>query len=203
MPKSLTALIPDVNSILQLQPEELGGVLIEYLNSLTPQDQQQLNRHNFLSFWGLQGYPKEALGNIQLAFAEAWAWLERECLIAPTPEAGASQSFFITRRGRKLIDRNAYDTYRRATVLPRALLHPRIDARAYPSFMRGAYDTAVFEPFVRLKRLCAKLAVLVPSATDSSLCGMPLGHRTALFTALASSVIPQKLQKSSCLQASC
>ena len=59
---------------------------------------------------------------------------------------GASGEWvFITRRGQKLVDRSAYEAYRRATVLPRSLLHPRIDARVYPSFLRGAYDTAVFE----------------------------------------------------------
>jgi len=95
--------------------------------------------------WAIQDYPQETRENLKPAFAEAWAWLERECLIAPLPEAGGSLGFFITRRGRKLVDRNAYEAYRRATVLPRSLLHPRIDARVYPSFLRGAYDTAVFE----------------------------------------------------------
>jgi uncharacterized protein (TIGR02391 family) len=145
MPKSLIGMLPDVNSILQLEPEELAGVLIEYFNSLTPQEQSQLNRHNFLTYWGLDGFPQEARGKLQFAFAESWAWLERECLIALKPEAGGSYSYFITRRGQKLVDRNAFDAYRRATLLPRSSLHPRIEARVYSSFLRGAYDTAVFE----------------------------------------------------------
>jgi uncharacterized protein (TIGR02391 family) len=137
-------MVPDTASILQLEPEELAGVLIEYLNSLSVHEQQQINRYNFMTSDGIRSYPQEHHSKIQLAFSEAWAWLERECLIAPMPESG-SQGFFITRRGRKLVERNAFDAYRRATVLPRSLLHPRVDAHAYPSFMRGAYDTAVFE----------------------------------------------------------
>ncbi len=144
MPRSLIQMVPDVASILQLEPEELAGVLIEYFNSLTAHEQQQLNRYNFMTSDGITSYPQEDRSKIQLAFAEAWAWLERECLIAPVPESG-SHGFFITRRGRKLVDRDAFAAYRRATVLPRSLLHPRVDARAHPSFMRGAYDTAVFE----------------------------------------------------------
>jgi uncharacterized protein (TIGR02391 family) len=138
-------MIPNVEAALQLAPEELAEIVIQYLNSLPPNDQQQLNRHNFLNFWGIQGCPTEAKDGFARALAEAWAWLERECLIAPLPGAGGSHGFFITRRGRKLIDRDAFQAYRRAAVLPRLLLHPRIDARVYPSFLRGAYDTAVFE----------------------------------------------------------
>src|ERR1700731_575358 len=143
MPISLKTVIPAASSVVQLEPEELAGVLIQILNSLTPQDQQQLNRHNFLTYWGVEGYSQGDRGKLEFALAEAWAWLERECLIAPRPNAAGSQAFFITKRGLKLVDRNAYNAYRQATLLPRSLLHPRIDAHAYPSFMRGAYDTAV------------------------------------------------------------
>jgi uncharacterized protein (TIGR02391 family) len=145
MPKSIVSMIPDLDAAFQLEPEELAGIVIQYLNSLPPNDQQQLNRHNFLTFWGVQDCPRQELERLQYALAEAWAWLERECLIAPLPGTGGSHGFFVTRRGRKLIDRGAFEAYRRTSVLPRPLLHPRIDARAYPSFLRGAYDTAVFE----------------------------------------------------------
>ena len=145
MPNSIISMISDLDAALQLAPEELAGIVIQYLNSLPPNDHQQLNRHNFLTYWGVDGCPQQAKEGLARALTEAWAWLERECLIAPLPGAGSSHGFFITRRGQTLIDRNAFDAYRRASALPRALLHPRIDARAYPSFLRGAYDTAVFE----------------------------------------------------------
>jgi uncharacterized protein (TIGR02391 family) len=144
MEKSISAMVPDWNDLVDLEPEELAGVLIEYLNSLTPETQQQLNRHNFILTDAIHGYPREHHAAIRLALSEAWAWLERECLIAPTP-GGIGEWTFVTRRGRKLTDRNAYEAYRRGSTLPRALLDPRVDARSYPSFLRGAYDTAVFE----------------------------------------------------------
>jgi uncharacterized protein (TIGR02391 family) len=145
MYKSLISMLPDASSVLSLEPEELAGVVIEHLNSFSPQEQWQLNRHNFLTSGPILDYPQNARDELSSALAEAWAWLERECLIAPKPNAGGSYAYFVTRRGRKLIDREAYGTYRRATMLPRSLLHPRIDERVYPSFLRGAYDTAVFE----------------------------------------------------------
>lgn len=145
MTKSLMSMLPDAASVLALEPEELGSVLLEHFNSMTPQEQFQLNRHNFLMSPEVLGYGPGPQDTVARVFAEAWAWLERECLIAPKPNAGGSDGYFITRRGQKLIDRNAYETYRRAIMLPRSLLHPRIESRVYPSFLRGAYDTAVFE----------------------------------------------------------
>jgi len=138
-------MLPNAASVLALETEELAGVLLEYFNSMTAHEQFQLNRHNFLMSQEVFAYGRDSNDTLSRVFAEAWAWLERECLIALKPNAGGSYSYFITRRGQKLIDRNAYEAYRRATLLPRSLLHPRIESRVYPSFLRGAYDTAVFE----------------------------------------------------------
>lgn len=145
MTKSFVSMLPDAASVLALEPEELGGVLLEHFNSMTAQEQFQLNRHNFLTSQEILGYGRDPQDRLACAFAEAWAWLQRECLIALKPNAGGSYGYFITRRGQKLIDRNACEAYRRASMLPRSLLHPRIESRVYPSFLRGAYDTAVFE----------------------------------------------------------
>lgn len=40
-----------------------------------------------------------------------------------------------------------FDAYRKANLLPRAQLHSLIASRVYPAFMRGDYDTAVFQAF--------------------------------------------------------
>src|ERR1700690_2876686 len=145
MTKSLKSILPDAASVLALEPEELGGVLLEHFNSMTALEQFQLNRHNFLMSTEVIDYGRDPQDRFSCVFAEAWAWLEREGLIALKPNAGGSYGYFITRRGQRLIDRNAYEAYRRASILPRSLLHPRIESRVYPSFLRGAYDTAVFE----------------------------------------------------------
>ena len=39
------------------------------------------------------------------------------------------------------------EAYRKANLLPKELLHPMIDYKAYPLFLRGEYDTAVFQAF--------------------------------------------------------
>ena len=40
-----------------------------------------------------------------------------------------------------------FEAYRKASVLPRNQLHPVIAAKVYAAFLRGEYDTAVFQAF--------------------------------------------------------
>ena len=49
---------------------------------------------------------------------EAWVWLEREILIAPEP-GKRDDWVFITRRGRKLANAEAVESYRKANLLPK------------------------------------------------------------------------------------
>lgn len=77
---------------------------------------------------------------------EAWAWLEREGLIVKDPVHGVSQ-FFISRRGQRMKSRQSLASYRKANLLPKAQLHPVIAVRVYPPFLRGDYETAIFEAF--------------------------------------------------------
>jgi uncharacterized protein (TIGR02391 family) len=187
MPDFMSWAIANLDTTLRLEPEELGGILIQQFNELPPSDAQLLNRHNFLNSWGMRDCPREKQTQLEHVLAEAWAWLERECLIALRPNAGGSYGYFITRRGKKLVDKNAFEAYRRASALPRFLLHPQIDARAYPSFLRGAYDTAVFEAFREIE-----VAVRIAGGFGAekygkqlmregfSAAGGPLADRTAL-----------------------
>lgn len=77
---------------------------------------------------------------------EAWVWLEREGLIAPSPQQGGDW-VFITRRGQSLKTAPDLAAYRNANLLPKALLHPSIATRVHAAFLRGEYDTAVFQAF--------------------------------------------------------
>ena len=53
----------------------------------------------------------------------------------------------MTRRGRELTSRDDVARYRQAAMLPKSLLHDRIAERCWMSFVRGEYDTAVFQAF--------------------------------------------------------
>jgi uncharacterized protein (TIGR02391 family) len=139
-------LLPDAEAALALEPEELAGVVLQYLTSLLPDQRGQLNRYNFTLPNTVYAYPLQFREPLQRALTEAWIWLEREGMLAPEP-GSQGESVFITRRGRQIATPDDLKRYRQSGILPRQLLHPRIAQKVWPSFLRGDYDTAVFQAF--------------------------------------------------------
>ena len=184
MTVSLYSLVSDAKALLELEPEELAGVLMEHLNSLPPSEQrQQLNRYNFGLPHTVQEYPKDQREALSQALMEAWVWLEREGLLVPRPgEQG--EWVVISRRGQKLRTRDEVDSYRQADCLPRKLLHSRIAQKVSP-FLRGDYEMAVFQAFkeveveVRKVAKCADADIGVPLMWKAFGEGGPLVDATA------------------------
>lgn len=154
---TIAELVPKPEDLLALEIEEVAGVLLEYLNALYPREPRaqtnidQPHRHNF--FNGLRYEPpypnadSQTNYQVSLALMEAWSWLERENFIAVCVGFSSSEDFFITRRGRRVKSRAGLESYRKANLLPRGKLHAAIADRVYPAFLRGEYDTAVFQAF--------------------------------------------------------
>ena len=142
---SLYSLLPDPEALLALEPEELAGVVLQYLNSCDS-NSGQLNRYNFSLPHTVQQYPEQYRGRISKALMEAWVWLEREGLLAPKPGT-QGEWVFVTRRGQQLATPDSLRRYQRGNLLPRQLLHPRLGQKVWASFLRGDYDTAVFQAF--------------------------------------------------------
>jgi uncharacterized protein (TIGR02391 family) len=138
-------IISDPEAVLSLEPEELAGVILEYLNSEHSRE-LDLNRYSFGLPHIVEKYPKEHKKAISEALMEAWIWLEREGLLAPRP-GGVADSVFITRRGKKFKSRSDLVHYRKSDMLPRQLIHPVIALKVWSAFLRGEYDTAVFQSF--------------------------------------------------------
>jgi len=156
MATSMLDLVPNPQQVLDLEPEELAGYLMEYLNSLSTQDlNAQLNRNNFGGslFYNLYQYPpayrtlpSDEREKITEAFMEAWFWLEKEGCLAPKPGPNRD-TFFITRRGKRIKNVTDLEALRKADCLPEKLLHPVIAQKTRSLFIRGEYDTAVFQAF--------------------------------------------------------
>ncbi len=146
--KSIYSLVPNADDLLALEPEELAAVLLEHLNSLEPGD-SAFNRHNFSTTHDrICDYPEGKREETMSALMEAWAWLEREGLIVPKPGSNGQHGWVaISRRGRRLQTAAHLDAYRRASRLPRGILHPMIGSKVFPAFLPGEYDTAVFQAF--------------------------------------------------------
>ncbi len=147
--ESIYPLIPDHEALLAFEPEELAGIILEYFNSRGTKGKRVVVScyGNFISPEALRNYPSGYEDDIRDALVEALVWLENEGLIAQDPQQNSRHWYFITRRGRTLEDSTAVEAYRKANLLPKGLLHPIMVDKVYPLFLRGAYDTAVFQAF--------------------------------------------------------
>lgn len=142
---SIYELIPDHELLLSLEPEELAGVVLEYLHSL-PESDSQLSFQNFSASHTVAEYPSEHQKEITKALREAWMWLQNEGFIIPTP-GFYPEMVSITRQGLRVRNATDLEAYRRANLLPKQLLHPAIATEVWLSFSRGNYESAVLLAF--------------------------------------------------------
>lgn len=132
-------------TLLALEPEELAPLVLQDIVAEEKRGPSGgVGRYN-LSL-GLHNYSEP----VQRAIMEAWAWLETSGAIAQFP--GSQDGwFFVTRRGLKLAQSSDTTVFTRVQTLPRHLLHPLIDQKVWSAFLRGAYDSAVFEAFKQVE----------------------------------------------------
>ena len=142
----LIELIPTADVLLDLEPEELAGFVLEYLHSNT--DSEKFNEHpaNFSGESTVKEYEQNKWKECQKALMEAWSCLEREGFIMMAP-ANPHGWYVFTRRGKRIKSKKDYDACRHATLFPKNTIHPEITKEVYPLFLRGDYETAVFKAF--------------------------------------------------------
>jgi uncharacterized protein (TIGR02391 family) len=154
MIRSLLDLIPDVATLMSLEAPELAGAVLQHLCDLPASERGMLHPHNYMGT--LTGnsrsspIPEQHWAAVKIRIAEAWAWLEAQGLLAPDPDQG-SGCVFVTRLGRKAGTAAAFVAYRKALELPKERLHPAIADRCFGHFIRGVFDTAVFEAYKALE----------------------------------------------------
>lgn len=165
--------IPDVDVLLALEPEELGGKLLFIL--------KQQGRDMFSLIGLVQGigeaeihrqptYPRNQRDAAALALAEAWAWLEAQGLIIPAPSQGHGTSHYVlSRRARRFQSEAEFASYAVARMLPREALHARIADKVWMAFMRGEFDVAAFQAMKAVE-----VAVREASGLPDSLLGVKL-----------------------------
>lgn len=77
---------------------------------------------------------------------EAWMWLEKELFVMPRP--GQQNDWaVITRRGRQILESQDFTAYRQESLLRSVNLNPILVRKVKPAFLRGYYDTAIFQAF--------------------------------------------------------
>jgi uncharacterized protein (TIGR02391 family) len=135
--------IPDPEMLLSLEPEELAGVLLPIFQE---RDRTGcLNRHNYINEFSQREevYPRQYVDRVCRAIKEAIMWMMSAGLLAPDD----GNMMFVTRRGKSLTTPDQFRDFRQASLLSPKVLHPIIAEKAWPTFIRGKYDTAVFEAF--------------------------------------------------------
>lgn len=146
----LPKLIPNPDALLVLEPEELAEAMIFILKEsfgdkiFHPQNMRG-------EVWGTSTaarptYNEYPLPEIDLAIAEAWAWLNAQGLIVSAPETNGSNGWMLlSRRARRFQNTADFGDYKIARRLPKDMLHPLFADNVWKSFMRSEFDTAVFQ----------------------------------------------------------
>jgi len=151
---------PPPNEALALEPEELALFLLKYLYKEEQTGSSSvLNLHNCTLHGNLQDYAGEKYNEISKAITESWIWLEREGMIAPKPGQDR-QWVYVTNRGKRLLENSDIGTYLKGNILPVEVLDPVLARKVRPLFIRGDYDTAVFQAFKEVEIRVRKAALL-------------------------------------------
>lgn len=160
---------PPPDEALALEPEELALFLLKYLcKEEQTASSSVLNLHNCTLHGNLQDYAGEKYNEISKAITESWIWLEREGMIAPKPGQDR-QWVYVTNRGKRLLESSDIGTYLKGNILPVKVLDPVLAGKVRPLFIRGDYDTAVFQAFKEVEIRVRKTASL-----PEELVGVPL-----------------------------
>lgn len=148
--QSLIVAIPDVNTLLTLEPEELGAKILFLLRKRRPDPSGFHLGNLILELWpqnylpnNASQYPRDRVAEVNQAVSEAWAWLTAQGLLIPAPGAGDWR--LISRRAARIATEAEFADYKIARLLPKEILHLRIADRVWGAFMRGEYDGAVFQ----------------------------------------------------------
>lgn len=137
---------PDTEVILSMPPAELAEVMIRDLAANETMWNNRYPKINVLARYDGHGGPL-----IGQALTEAWSWAEANGLLVHSIRGNSVGVFELSRAARKLIEENGFGDFRQAAALPRILLHPIIAEQAWPLFISGRFDVAVFAAFKALE----------------------------------------------------
>ncbi len=152
---TLPQLIPDVDALLGLAPEEAAQAVLTSASSMA--------QNGMFTAMGVIGpealfgrgepggavYPKDRARDAEEALGIAWLWLEINLFLIPVPGINGQNGWRqLTRRGREAVaDPAAFRSFQVAAAFPRALLHPSIAGAVWLDLARGDHQVAVFRAF--------------------------------------------------------
>lgn len=136
--------------LIELAPEELAYSLLQV--AAANLQNGAVHRDVVISIEAPVGqerpYDMQNKRQVELALIEALHWLEVNAILLPESGVNGENGYRILgRRGNELVDRDRFDTYKRAAAFPKTLLHPSIADRVWISLARGELADAVFVAF--------------------------------------------------------
>jgi len=168
----LNTLIKDPQTLLELQPEELGMVILRSINSGQRPGEHVLPEQVIGPLYELPTprFSPSTRPSIELAVREAWQWLEAQILLTwPDNTNGRNGWRVPSRRGREIVSEEAAVQYLRAAELPRDTLHPALRQVVWTPFLSRNFDLAIF---AALKAV--EVAVRDAAGLPNSYFGVPL-----------------------------
>ena len=147
--RELLEAVPDVETFLALEPEELGAKLLFIFGrrmAIPFQDNGLLNRGNLESELQHVEEFRARHHDVALAFTEAWCWLEAQGLLVPAEGMnGANGWRRLSRRAKSFETEADLRPYALVRRLPKDALHRGFADAVWAAFMRGEYDVGVFQ----------------------------------------------------------
>jgi uncharacterized protein (TIGR02391 family) len=170
---TLYDLVPDVDVLLAMAPEELAPILLR----LAKQNQQN---GMFLLSSATQNYtfgpntpnqyPSTKRNDVDVALAEAWNWLQVNSLIVPASEPNGRNGWCVlSRRGVAISTDDDFRTYKETISFPKSLLHPSIADKVWLNLARGERDEAVFTAFKSVEVAVRDASGLAPTDIGTDL----------------------------------
>lgn len=151
--RDLATTFPNLDLLLEMEPEELAAKLLFLIKQRLARGEDRFahlgNYANELNSSDRDGnifFPVEKREQIRVAMAEAWNWLEVNGLLIPADGANGQNGFRILgRRADKIADETEFAQFQATRMLRKEMLHERIADKVWSSFLRGDFDTAVFQ----------------------------------------------------------
>jgi uncharacterized protein (TIGR02391 family) len=150
--RDIASLVPDPDDLLRLPVEEQASLILKLLMPYSS-PQHAVAHSNFFSRDNDYAAPPKygpRQKEIDSALMVAWSWLEPRGFLVRAPSSAGSW-YFVSDAGRKLALQLDTAAYQKAQLLPREQLHPAIAEKAYPAFLQGKYDAAIFEAFLEIE----------------------------------------------------
>ena len=113
-------------------------------------------------------YPHSRENEVKLALCEAWAWLVAQGLLVPDPAPGGG-FVRLSRRAQAIESETDFASFQASRLLPKEFLNRRIADKVWGDFVRGNFDSAVFQAMKGVE-----VAVREASGLGSGLFGVKL-----------------------------